>query len=149
MKKCPSQFLFTGASVLTVVFLLSQSWLLLPLPFFIAFLAMMRADQEQILQMDASVGAMLLNVQQRPLLSLDAFRGSELLFYRAGYPVYRRLRGLDGEWELVGEQHETPMTAARIRVFPGFIYQQQSGQKSAQDAPTVSQTTPAPTPLPD
>lgn len=116
---------------MTLVFLLSQSWLLLPLAFLIAFIGMMRADREQLAQLDPSTTAMLLCVPQRPLLSLDAFRGRELLFYRAGYPVYRKLTGLDSDWEFLGEQHETPMHNGVIRVFPGFVYQKiESGSRT-------------------
>ena len=122
MKKLSSQFLFTGATVLTLVFFVMQAWLLLPIAFFIAFFGMMAADHEQIAQMDASTAAMLLTLEQRPLLSLDAFCGRELLFYRAGYPVYRKLTGLDGDWELQGEQQDSVLDEAAIRVFPGFVY---------------------------
>jgi hypothetical protein len=44
------------------------------------------------------------------------------LFYRAGYPVYRKLTGLDGDWELQGEQQDSVLDEAAIRVFPGFVY---------------------------
>lgn len=119
-----SRFLFTGSTVLSLLFLVSGHWLLLPIAFFISFFAMIRADKEQMAEMDNAALAMMLEQQHdRPLLSLDYFRGKELLFYRAGSPVYRELIAKDSRWQFIGPDQGEPARKGCIRVFPGYLYQ--------------------------
>ncbi len=118
-----SRFFFIGGTVLTLFGLLSGHWLMLPIAFFVAFSGMILADREQLSEMDAHTAAMLLAVPGRPpLLPLDHFTGRELLFYRAGCPVYRQLLSQGRCWELVGEQGKVEDESGCIRVYPGYLY---------------------------
>ncbi|WP_234004499.1 hypothetical protein [Chromobacterium vaccinii] len=56
------------------------------------------------------------------LLPLDAFHGHDLMFYRAGSPVYRTLVARDSRWQLLGEQGMVPEEPGCIRVYPGYLY---------------------------
>ncbi|MEN7433091.1 hypothetical protein VA599_20330 [Chromobacterium sp. TRC.1.1.SA] len=56
------------------------------------------------------------------LLPLDAFHGHDLMFYRAGSPVYRTLVARDSRWQLLGEQGVVPEEPGCIRVYPGYLY---------------------------
>ncbi|POZ63245.1 hypothetical protein [Chromobacterium alticapitis] len=123
--KVSSHFLFTGASILTLLSLADHQYLLLPLAFLIAFLGLSAADREQIAEMAAHTTAMLIPASQRPLLPLDAFRGQDLMFYRAGSPVYRTLIARDSRWQLLGEQGQVQEEPGCIRVYPGYLYRRQ------------------------
>ena len=121
--KVTSRFLFTGSAVLALLAFVFESWLMLPVAFFVAFFGMLVADREQLADMDQTALAMMLAMpEQRPLQTLDDFRCQELLFYSAGYPVYRYLIASDSCWELVGEESQVKAERGMIRVFPGFLY---------------------------
>ncbi|QEL57496.1 hypothetical protein [Chromobacterium paludis] len=123
--KVSSRFLFTGATILTLLGLAGHQYLILPVAFLIAFLGLSAADREQIAEMAAHTTAMLIPASQRPLLPLDAFRGQDLMFYRAGSPVYRTLIARDSRWQLLGEQGQVPEEPGCIRVYPGYLYRRQ------------------------
>ncbi|AXE35596.1 hypothetical protein [Chromobacterium phragmitis] len=123
--KVSSHFLFTGAAILTLLGLAGHEYLILPVAFLIAFLGLSAADREQIADMAAHTTAMLIPASQRPLLPLDAFRGQDLMFYRAGSPVYRTLIARDSRWQLLGEQGAVPEEPGCIRVYPGYLYRRQ------------------------
>ncbi|GGY09726.1 hypothetical protein [Paludibacterium paludis] len=108
---------------MAICFFLSGEWLMLPVAFFIAFFATILADREQLAEMDASTAAMLLEGRQRPVFPAELFRGRELLFYRAGCPIYRYLVARDGLWQLLGEDGKVRQEDGMIRVFPGYVYQ--------------------------
>lgn len=116
-----SHFLFTGGSVLAVVFAIGGAWPLLSVSFLVMMAAIWLADREQIAELAPSTLAMFVQ-EDRPLLSLDHFRGHHLLWYQAGTPVYRILRARDSSWELVGKEGEVPLERGMIRVFPGLLY---------------------------
>jgi len=121
--KLHSSFFFTGATVLSLFALFSEHWLMLPIAFFTAFAGMVVADREQLADMDERTAAMLLIFPgQHPLLPLDHFHGDELLFYRAGSPVFRVLQARGQRWELVGEFGEVEDDSGCIRVYPGYLY---------------------------
>ena len=120
--KLNSHFLFTGASVLTLFSLADHQYLLLSMAFLLAFCGLRCADREQINEMALFATATLLPASQQPLLPLDAFRGQELMFYRAGSPVYRTLIARDSQWQLLGEQGEVAEEPGCIRVYPGYLY---------------------------
>ncbi len=121
--KLNSQFFFTGSTVLVLCFFASGEWVMLPIPFFIAFLALWLADREQIAALDGAALAMILEDSRRPVLPVDLFRGRELVCYRGGYPIYRYLVANDGVWKLLGKDSEVTQEAGMIRVFPGYVYQ--------------------------
>lgn len=116
-----SHFLFTGGSVLAVVFAIGGAWPLLSVSFLVMMAAIWLADREQIAELAPSTLAMFVQ-EDRPLLSLDYFHGHHLLWYQAGTPVYRILRARDSSWELVGKEGEVPLERGMIRVFPGLLY---------------------------
>ena len=121
--KLNSSFFFTGATVITVCGLVSSHWLMLPMAFFIAFFGLIAADREQLADMDNATASMLLAIPSaRPLLPLDYFEGHELLFYRAGSPVFRVLIARDARWELLGEQGQVKDESGCIHVYPGYLY---------------------------
>jgi hypothetical protein len=123
--KFSSHFLFTGAAILTLLGLAGHEYLILPVAFLIAFIGLSAADREQIADMALHTTAMLLPASERPLLPLDAFRGQDLMFYRAGSPVYRTLIARDSRWQLLGEQGEVAEEPGCIRVYPGYLYRRQ------------------------
>ncbi|POA96928.1 hypothetical protein C2134_19325 [Chromobacterium sinusclupearum] len=123
--KFSSHFLFTGAAILTLLGLAGHEYLILPVAFLIAFIGLSAADREQNADMASHATAMLVPASQRPLLPLDAFRGQDLMFYRAGSPVYRTLIARDSRWQLLGEQGEVAEEPGCIRVYPGYLYRRQ------------------------
>ncbi|AAQ61932.1 hypothetical protein [Chromobacterium violaceum] len=123
--KVSSHFLFTGAFVLTLLSLADQQYLMLPVAFLAIFLGLSAADREQLAEMSPRAAAMLLPASQRPLMPLDAFRGQDLMFYRAGSPVYRTLHARDARWQFLGEQGEVAEEPGCIRVYPGYLYRRQ------------------------
>ncbi|MFC3532565.1 hypothetical protein ACFOLG_10270 [Vogesella facilis] len=121
-----SQFFFTGASVLSLIFALDGAWPMLAFSLLVMFTGIWRADREQINELAPSTLAMFISRQELPLLPLERFRGQELLRYEAGYPVYRVLRAGDGEWELAGHDGEISSERDMIRVVPGLLYRRRS-----------------------
>lgn len=126
-----SHFLFTGGSVLAVVFAIGGAWPLLSISFLVMMAGIWMADREQIAELAPSTLAMFVQ-EDRPLLSLDHFRGRHLLWYQAGTPVYRILQARDTTWELVGKEGEVPLERGMIRVFPGLLYRRQPSRNEPQ-----------------
>lgn len=120
-----SHFLFTGGSVLAVVFAIGGAWPLLSVSFLVMMAAIWLADREQIAELAPATLAMFVQ-EDRPPLPLDYFHGSQLLWYQAGTPVYRILQARDSTWELVGKEGEVPLERGMIRVFPGLLYRRQA-----------------------
>ncbi|MDN0075757.1 hypothetical protein QU481_12765 [Crenobacter sp. SG2303] len=123
--KINSQSLFGGAAILAVIFFATEAWPLLAVVLLVVFCGLVVADREQlaVIARDADTAAMFVDCHSQPLLSLDHFRGHELIGYRSGYPVYRTLAGRGAHWGLVGHEDEVDeMPRGAIRVFPGFIY---------------------------
>ncbi|SCK10515.1 hypothetical protein [Vogesella sp. LIG4] len=117
-----SQFFFVGASVLSVMFSLDQAWPMLSFSLLVMFTGLWRADLEQIADMAPSTLALFLARTELPLLPLERFKGHDLLYYQAGYPVYRVLRAGGHEWELVKEPPRLELGGDYIRVYPGLLY---------------------------
>jgi len=123
--KINSQYLFSGATVLAVIFFATEAWPLLAVVLLVMFAGLIVADREQLAAIgrDADAAAMFVARHDRPLLSLDHFRGHELIGYRSGYPVYRTLAARGSRWGLVGHEDEVgEQSRETIRVFPGFVY---------------------------
>ena len=93
--KWDSRFFLTGAGVLSVMFMLDGDWLLLPLALAVLLWGARQADSERVARLmsgegDADALSMLFEPRRsHSLLPLDHFTCRDLMFYRAGWPVYR------------------------------------------------------------
>lgn len=128
-RKWDSRFFLTGAGVLSVMFMLDGDWLLLPLALAVLLWGARLADSERVTRLVSGEGdadALLMLFEPRrshSLLPLDHFSCRDLMFYRAGWPVYRFLRSSRCWFEFVGEREQVgTLTEQHILVFPGVVY---------------------------